>query len=68
VTLNDVARTLSQEKKCQVTLYDKVGNIVIIIQCKKRKSSVVNRCNAMSRYNSYKLINEKYIYKVANYE
>jgi len=24
--------------------------------------------NAMSRYNSYKLINEKYSYKVANYE
>jgi len=34
MTLNDFARTLSQEKKCQVTLYDKVGNIVII-QCKK---------------------------------
>jgi len=63
VTLNDVARTLSQEKKCKVTLYDKVGNIVIIIQYKKRKS-VINRCNAMSRYNSY----EKYSYKVANCE
>jgi len=67
MTLNDVARTLSQEKKCKVTLYDKVGDIVII-QCKKRKSSVVIRCKAMSRYNSYKLINEKYIYKIANYE
>ena len=67
MTLNDLARTLSQEKKCQVTLYDKVGDIVKI-QYKKRKSSVVNRCNAMSRYNSYKLINEKYSYKIANYE
>ena len=67
MTLSDFALTLSQEKKCQVTLYDKVGDIVII-QYKKRKSSVVNRCNAMSRYNSYKLINEKYIYKIANYE
>ena len=66
MTLNDVARTLSQEKKCKVTLYDKVGDIVII-QCKKRKS-VINRCNAMSRYNSDKLINEKYSVKVANYE
>jgi len=47
VTLNDVARTLSQEKKCKVTLYDKVGDIVII-QCKKRKreSSVISRCIA----------------------
>jgi len=43
MTLNDLARTLSQEKKCKVTLYDKVGDIVII-QCKKRKSSVVSRC------------------------
>ena len=51
------------KKKCKVTLYDKVGDIVII-QYKKRKSSVVNRCNAMSRYNSY----EKYSYKVANCE
>ena len=32
VALSDVTRTLSQEKKCKVTLYDKVGNIVIIIQ------------------------------------
>ena len=58
MTLNDVARTLSQEKKCKVTLYDKVGDI-IIIQCKKRKSSVVNRCAAAIYYcnscNSYKL-------------
>ena len=67
MTLNGLARTLSQKKKCKVTLYDKVGDIVII-QCKKRKSSVVNRCNAMSRYNSYKLISEKYSFKVANYE
>ena len=36
MTLNDVAHTLSQKKKCQVTLYDKVGYIVII-QYKKRK-------------------------------
>ena len=64
MTLNDFARTLSQEKKCQVTLYDKVGNIVIIIQYKREKeSSVVNRCNAMSRYNSYKLINENIVIK-----
>jgi len=67
MTLSDFALTLSQEKKCQVTLYDKVGDIVII-QCKKRKSSVLNRCNAMSRCNSYKLRNEKYSFKVANYE
>jgi len=25
MTLNDLSHTLSQEKKCQVTLYDKVG-------------------------------------------
>ena len=54
MTLSDFALTLSKEKKCQVTLYDKVGDIGII-QCKKRKSSVVSRCNAMSRYNSYEL-------------
>jgi len=46
MTLNDVARTLSYEKKCKVTLYDKVGDIVIIIQRKKRKSSVMSRCIA----------------------
>ena len=62
MTLSDFSLTLSQEKKCQVTLYDKVGDIVII-QYKKRKSSVVNRCNAMSRYNSYKLINENIFIK-----
>jgi len=62
MTLSDFSLTLSQEKKCKVTLYDKVGDIVII-QCKKRKSSVVNRCNAMSRYNSYKLINENIVIK-----
>jgi len=32
MTLSDFSRTLSQEKKCKVTLYDKVGDIVIIIQ------------------------------------
>ena len=63
MTLSDFSLTLSQEKKCKVTLYDKVGDMVIIIQCKKRKSSVVNRCNAMSRYNSYKLINENIVIK-----
>jgi len=45
MTLNDFALTLSQKKKCKVTLYDKVGDIVII-QCKKRKSSVLSRCRA----------------------
>ena len=33
--LNDVARTLSYEKKCKVTLYDKVGYIVIIYNIKR---------------------------------
>ena len=44
MTLSDVARTLSYEKKCKVTLYDKVENIVI--EYKKRNSSVMNRCTA----------------------
>ena len=50
MTLNDVARTLSQEKKCKVTLYDKVGDIVII-QCKKEKEQRNEslHSNAMSR-------------------
>ena len=60
--LSDFSLTLSQEKKCKVTLYDKVGDIVII-QCKKRKSSEISRCNAMSRCNSYKLINENIVIK-----
>jgi len=53
----------------KVTLYDKVGNI--IIQCKEREREQRNKSlhsNAMSRCNSYKLINEKYSVKVANYE
>ena len=62
MTLSDFSRTLSQEKKCKVTLYDKVGDIVII-QCNKRKSSVMSRCIAMSRYNIYKLINENIVIK-----
>ena len=41
----------------------KEENIVIIIQRKKRKSSVMSRCIAMSRYNSYKLINENIVIK-----
>ena len=61
MTLSDFSRTLSQEKKCKVTLYDKVGDIVIIQY--KRESSVISRCNAMSRYNSYKLINENIVIK-----
>ena len=68
MTLNDVAHTLSQKKKCKVTLYDKVGNIVIIQYKKRKQRNESLHSNAMSRYNSYKLINEKYIYKVANYE
>ena len=36
MTLSDFSLTLSQEKKCKVTLYDKVGNMVII-QCKEKK-------------------------------
>jgi len=55
MTLSDFALTLSQEKKCKVTLYDKVGDIVIIQYKRERESSVLNRCNAVSRYNSYKL-------------
>ena len=43
MTLNDVARTLSQKKKCKVTLYDKVGYIIIIYNI---NSSVMNRCKA----------------------
>ena len=62
MTLSDFSRTLLQEKKCKVTLYDKVGDIVIIIQRKKRKSSVMSRCIA-TRYNSYKLINENIVIK-----
>jgi len=44
MTLNDLSHTLSQEKKCQVTLYDKVGYIVIIY---KRESNAMSRCNSM---------------------
>ena len=62
MTLSDFSLTLSQEKKkCKVTLYDKVGkhsyyNTVL-------ESSVISRCNAMSRCNSYKLINENIVTK-----
>jgi len=35
MTLNGVSHTLSQKKKCHVTLYDKVGYIVIIYNIKR---------------------------------
>ena len=45
MTLSVFALTLSQRKKCKVTLYDEVGYIVIIYHIKK-ESSVMNRCRA----------------------
>ena len=50
------------------------GRRARVIQCytmRKREREQRNKSlqgNAMSRYNSYKLINEKYSVKVANYE
>ena len=49
-------------------LHVRRGRRARVIECytmqkKEKESSVISRCNAMSRYNSYKLIKENIVIK-----
>ena len=70
VTLSDLARTVSQEKHdYQKSYFTTKQETQIITQCKKRKQRNKSlQGNAISRCGSYKLVNEKYSIKLANYE
>jgi len=70
--LNDLARTLSQEKKYDFKSHtlrqSRKHRLLYSVKREREQRNKSLHRNAMSRCNSYKLINEKYSVKLANYQ